>query len=70
MKKRVGINRETLRGISEELTGVRLDEGESEEMLIRVGELLRGFKALDEIKLCDVEPAFSYNPGGGSNAGE
>lgn len=70
MKKRVGISRETLRGISEELTGVKLDEGESEEMLIRVGELLRGFTALDEIKLSDVEPAFSYNPGGGPNAGE
>ena len=70
MKKRVGINRETLRGISEELTGVRLDEGESEEMLIRVGELLRGVKALDEMELGEVEPAFSYSPGGGRNAGE
>ena len=70
MKKRVDISRETLRNISEELIGVRLDEGESEEMLTRIGELLRGMKALGEMELSGVEPAFSYNPGGGPNAGE
>ena len=70
MKKRVDISKETLRGISEELTGVKLDEGESEEMLARIGELLRGIKALDEMELGEVGPAFSYSPGGERNAGD
>lgn len=67
MKKGKGISKETLRGISEEMTGVKVDEGEREEMLIRAGELLKGIKALEEIELSEVQPAFSYNPGGGRN---
>ena len=70
MKKRADISRETLRGVSEELTGVKLSEGESEEMLIRIGELVRDIKALDEVELSEVEPAFSYSPGGKRNAGD
>jgi Asp-tRNA(Asn)/Glu-tRNA(Gln) amidotransferase C subunit len=70
MKKRVDISKETLRGISEELIGIKLDEGEWEEMLTRIGELLRGIKALDEMELGEVEPAFYYNPGGERNAGD
>ncbi len=69
MKKGKGISRETLRGISEELTEVKVDEGEWEEMLIRVGDFLKGVKALDEMDLHDVSPAFSYTPGGRQNAG-
>ena len=67
MKKAKGLDKETLRGISEGLTEVKVDEGEREEMLIRIGELLDGIKALDEIELNEVQPAFSYNPGGGRN---
>lgn len=70
MRKRVDISKETLRGISEELIGVKLDERECEEMLTRIGELLRGIKALDEIELDEVGPAFLYNPGGERNAGD
>lgn len=70
MKKRVDIRRETLRNISEELTGVKLDEEEWEEMRIRIGELLGSIKALDEMELGEVEPAFSYSPGGEQNAGD
>jgi hypothetical protein len=70
MKKRVDISKETLRGISEELIGVKLDEGECEEMLTRIGELLRGIKTLDEMELDEVGPAFFYNPGGERNAGD
>jgi hypothetical protein len=55
MKKGKGIGKETL------------DEGEWEEMLIRVGDLLKGIRALDEIDLNEVSPAFSYNPEGGRN---
>jgi hypothetical protein len=69
MKKGKGIGKETLRGISEELTEVKVDEGEWEEMLIRVGDLLKGIRALDEIDLNEFSPAFSYNPEGGRNAG-
>jgi putative NADH-flavin reductase len=69
MQKGKGISRETLRGISEELTGVKVDEGEWEEMLIRVGDILKGVRALDEVDLTEVSPAFSYNPGGERNAG-
>ena len=65
MKKAKGMSKETLRGISEGLTEVKVDEEEREEMLIRIGELLDGIKALDEIELTEVQPAFSYNPGGG-----
>lgn len=69
MQKGKGISRETLRGISEELTGVKVDEGEWEEMLIRVGDILKGVRALDEVDLTEVSPAFSYNPGGERNGG-
>ncbi|MFQ6078125.1 MAG: hypothetical protein ACE5NJ_03185 [Thermodesulfobacteriota bacterium] len=65
MKKGMGISKETLRGISEELTEVKVDEGEWEEMLIRVGDLIKGVRALDEVDLNEVSPVFSYNPGGG-----
>lgn len=65
MKKGRGISKETLRGISDELTEVKVDEGEWEEMLIRVGDLIKGVRALDEIDLNEVSPVFSYNPGGG-----
>ena len=51
MKKAKGMSKETLRGISEGLTEVKVDEEEREEMLIRIGELLDGIKALDEIEL-------------------
>jgi hypothetical protein len=69
MKKGKGISKETLRGISEELTEVKVDEGEWEDMLILVGDLLKGVRALDEVDLKEVSPAFSYNPGGERNAG-
>ncbi|MFQ5842747.1 MAG: hypothetical protein ACE5I8_09950 [Thermodesulfobacteriota bacterium] len=65
MKKGRGISKKTLRGISEELTEVKVDEGEWEEMLIRVGDLIKGVRALDEIDVNEVSPVFSYNPGGG-----
>jgi hypothetical protein len=68
MKKGKGISRETLRGISEELTQVKVDEGEWEEVLIRVGDLLKGVRALDEVDLNEVSPAFSYNPRGERDA--
>ena len=67
MKEGKGISKETLRGISEGLTEVGVDEAEWEEMLIRIGELLDDIKALEEIELNEVQPAFSYNPGGGRN---
>jgi Asp-tRNA(Asn)/Glu-tRNA(Gln) amidotransferase C subunit len=67
MEKRAGINKETLRGIAEGLTEVKVDEGEWEEMLIRIGELLENIKALDEVELKGVQPAFSYTPGGERN---
>lgn len=69
MKKEKGIGKETLRGISDELTEVKVDEEEWEEMLIRVGDLLENIRVLDEIDLREVPPGFSYNPGGGQNAG-
>ena len=68
--KKVDISKETLRGISEELIGIKLDEGEFEEMLTRVGDMLRGINALDEMELGEVGPAFFYNPGGEQNAGD
>jgi hypothetical protein len=49
---------------------VKVDEEEWKEMLIRIGELLDGIKALDEIELNEVQPAFSYNPGGGRNGND
>ena len=67
MKEGKGISKETLRGISEGLAEVGVDEAEWEEMLIRIGELLDDIKALEEIELNEVQPAFSYNPGGGRN---
>ena len=70
MKKPKGMSKETLRGISEGLTEVEVDEGEWEEMLIRISELLDGIKALDEIELNEVQPAFSYKPGGGRNGND
>jgi hypothetical protein len=70
MKKAKGMSKETLRGISERMTGVKVDEEEWKEMLIRIGELLDGIKALDEIELNEVQPAFSYNPGGGRNGND
>lgn len=70
MKKAKGMSKETLRGISERMTGVKVDEEEWEGMLIRIGELLDGIKALDEIELNEVQPAFSYNPGGGRNGND
>jgi len=70
MKKGNGMRKETLRGISEKMTGVKVDEEEWEGMLIRIGELLEGIKALDEIELNEVQPAFSYNPGGGRNGND
>jgi hypothetical protein len=70
MKKRVDISKETLRGISEELIEIELDEGEWEETLTRIGELLRGIKALDEMELGEVGPAFYYDPGGERNEGD
>jgi len=70
MKKGNGMSKETLRGISERMTGVKVDEEEWKEMLIRIGELLDGIKALDEIELNEVQPAFSYNPGGGRNGND
>lgn len=70
MKKGNGMSKETLRGISERMTGVKVDEEEWEGMLIRIGELLDGINALDEIELNEVQPAFSYNPGGGRNGND
>ena len=64
MKKRVEISKETLRSISEGLTEVKVDEGEWEDMLIRMGALLNDIKALDEVELSQFQPAFSFNPGG------
>jgi len=64
MKNGVKISRETLRSISEGLTEVEVDEGEWEDMLIRMGALLKDIKALDEVELSKVQPAFSFNPGG------
>jgi hypothetical protein len=64
MKKRGEISKETLRSISEGLTEVKVDEGEWEDMLIRMGALLNDIKALDEVELSQVQPAFSFNPGG------
>lgn len=64
MKKGVEISKETLRSISEGLTEVKVDEGEWEDMLIRMGALLKDIKALDEVELSQVQPAFSFNPGG------
>jgi len=64
MKKGVEISKETLRSISEGLTEVKMDEGEWEDMLIRMGALLNDIKALDEVELSQVQPAFSFNPGG------
>lgn len=64
MKKGVEISKETLRSISEGLTEVTVDEEEWEDMLIRMGALLNDIKALDEVKLSQVQPAFSFNPGG------
>jgi len=61
MKKGIGIGKEALRTISEGLTEVKVDEGEWEEMLVRVDELLNNIKALDEMELSQVGPAFSYN---------
>lgn len=67
MRKGTDISKETLRGISEELAGVKVDQGEWEDMLIRVHELFNGIKALEEIDLDEIQPAFSYDPGGGGN---
>ena len=67
MKKGTGISMETLRGISEELAGVKVDQGEWEDMLIRVRELFDGIKALEEIDLDEIPPAFSYSPRGEGN---
>ena len=67
MKKGTGVSKETLRGISEELAGVKVDQGEWEDMLIRVRELFNGIKALEEIDLDEIRPAFSYNPRGEGN---
>jgi hypothetical protein len=64
MKKKGEISKETLRSISEGLTEVKVDEGEWEDMLIRMGALLNDIKALDEVELSQVQPAFSFNPGG------
>jgi hypothetical protein len=64
MKQGVEISKETLRSISEGLTEVKVDEGEWEDMLIRMGALLNDIKALDEVELSQVQPAFSFNPGG------
>jgi len=64
MKNGVEISKETLRSISEGLTEVEVDEGEWEDMLIRMGALLKDIKALDEVELSKVQPAFSFNPGG------
>ena len=68
--KKVDISKETLRGISEELIGIKLDEDECEEMSTRIGDLLRSINALDEMELGEVGPAFFYNPGGERNAGD
>ncbi len=70
MKKGKGLSKETLRGISEGLTEVKVDEEEWKGMLIRIDELLDGIKALDEIELNEVQPAFSYKPGGGRNGND
>lgn len=64
MKKGVEISKETLRSISEGLTEVKVDEREWEDMLIRMGALLNDIRALDEVELSQVQPAFSFNPGG------
>lgn len=64
MKKGGEISKEMLRSISEGLTEVKVDEGEWEDMLVRMGALLRDIKALDEVELSQVQPAFSFNPGG------
>ncbi len=61
MKKGIGIRKEALRTISEGLTEVKVDEGEWKEMLVRMGELLTNIKALDELELSEVGPAFSYS---------
>jgi hypothetical protein len=61
MKKGIGIGKEALRIISEKLTEVKVQEGEWEEILVRVDELLNNIKALDELELSEVGPAFSYN---------
>jgi hypothetical protein len=41
-----------------------VDEGEWEDILIRMGDLLNNIEALDEMQLSQVQPAFSFNPGG------
>lgn len=66
MKKGLEISKETLRSISDGLTEVEVDEGEWEDLLIRMGALLNDIKALDEVELSQVQPAFSFNPGGGA----
>jgi hypothetical protein len=70
MKKGKRIGKETLRGISKELTEVKVDEGEWEAILIRIDDLLKDIRALDEVDLNEVSPALSYNPGGGRDAGD
>jgi hypothetical protein len=70
MKKGRRIGKETLRGISKELTEVKVDEGEWEAILIRIDDLLKDIRALDEVHLNEVSPALSYNPGGGRDAGD
>ncbi len=67
MKKGIGINKETLRCISEELAGVKVGQGEWEEMLIRLHELFSAIKALEEIDLEEIPPAFSFNAKGEGN---
>ena len=67
MKKGTGVSQETLRGISEELVGVKVDQGEWEDMLIRVRELFNDIKSLEEIDLDEIHPAFSYDPRGEGN---
>ena len=64
MRNEAKISKETLQRISEGLTEVKVEEEEWEDMLIRMDALLKDIKALDEVELSQVQPAFSFNPGG------
>ncbi len=64
MKKGAKISKETLQPISKGLTGIDVDEGEWEDILIRMSDLLTNIEALDEMQLSEVQPAFAFNPRG------
>ena len=64
MKKGAKISKETLQSISKGLTGIDVDEGEWEDILIRMNDLLNNMEGLNEIELGEVGPAFTFNPRG------